>query len=131
MEFMLMPLKRYADFSGRSRRKEFWMFYLFTILCFLALMLVSTIFALISESLGGIVLMIGYIGIAFGFLVPQIACGVRRLHDQDKSGWLMLLMFVPIANIVLLVFMFLEGTRGPNQYGPDPKDENNAQDIFN
>lgn len=53
-------------------------------------------------------------------IVPSIAVGVRRLHDQDKSGWFMLLGLIPLVGIVLLVFFCLEGTKGPNQYGPDP-----------
>ncbi len=111
LDYMKLPLQRYADFSGRSRRMEYWMFYLASIIALVGGMIIDSI--------------IGYpilqIIIALGMIVPSIACGVRRLHDQDKSGWFMLLGLIPLANIVLLVFMFLEGTKGPNQYGPDPK----------
>ena len=56
-------------------------------------------------------------------LIPSIAVQVRRFHDQDKSGWFVLINFVPyIGGIIVLVFMLLEGTRGPNKYGPDPKE---------
>jgi uncharacterized membrane protein YhaH (DUF805 family) len=131
MEYMLLPLKRYADFTGRSRRMEYWMFYLFSVLSILAVVLVGGLLTMVSETLGGIVIMIGYLVVGLGFIIPSIACGVRRLHDQDKSGWLMLLGLVPLANFVLLVFMFLEGTRGPNRYGPDPKETQAVQDVFN
>jgi uncharacterized membrane protein YhaH (DUF805 family) len=64
--------------------------------------------------------LIGFI--ILGCLIPSIAVQVRRFHDQDKSGWFVLLNFIPsIGGIIVLVFMCLEGTRGPNRYGPDPK----------
>ena len=54
--------------------------------------------------------------------IPNLAVAVRRLHDQDKSGWMILLALIPlVGGIIVLVFMLLDGTRGPNQYGPDPK----------
>ncbi len=109
MEYMLMPLKRYADFSGRSRRMEYWMFVLFVTLVFI----------------GGI----AFLGIFYlAILVPMLAVQVRRFHDQDKSGWMVLLNFIPyVGGLVVFVFMCMEGTRGPNQYGPDPKgDQSNV-----
>lgn len=84
----------------------------------------------VTSILDGVLGMSGMIGgvygpltllVALGTIVPSIACLVRRLHDQDKSGWFALLGLIPLVNIVLLVFMFLEGTKGDNQYGPDPK----------
>lgn len=128
MEWMLLPLKRYADFSGRSRRMEYWMFQLGILIAYIALVIVAAVFGAISETLGSLVVGLGLAVIGLGCIVPSIAVGVRRLHDQDKSGWLMLLAFVPIASIVLLVFMFLEGTSGPNQYGEDPKGA--GADVF-
>lgn len=123
-----MPLKRYADFSGRSRRKEYWMFVLFQILVSIPVMFV--LFALIGSvgeegpgAFGG--LLLGLIGLAYlaAFFIPTLAVQVRRFHDQDKSGWLILLGFIPyIGSLIVLVFMCLEGTRGPNRFGPDPKD---------
>ena len=125
MEWMLMPYKRYADFSGRSRRMEYWMFYLFFMIVYFVLAFLGGGLAAVSGDSGGGA-MAGIFSIlllvfALGSFIPMLACGVRRLHDQNKSGWYMLLGLVPIANIVLLVFMFLDGTPGPNQYGPDPK----------
>lgn len=113
MEWMTLPLKKYAQFTGRSRRKEYWMFVLlYVIVLVVASILDSIIFGRPALFYGLVVL---------GFIVPMIACGIRRLHDTNRSGWFMLLGLVPIANIVLLVFLCTEGTRGPNQYGPDPK----------
>lgn len=131
MEWMFMPLKRYADFQGRSRRMEFWMFVLFVTIVVVVLQILAGILAAGSMSVDpqtgavvggagmgiiGILILVFYLAI----LVPYVAVIVRRLHDQDKTGWLALLAIVPIANIVLLVFMCLPGTPGPNQYGPDP-----------
>lgn len=120
IDYMKLALSRYADFSGRSRRMEYWMFFLLNI----GVSIVATI-------LDGILGMSGMIAGAYGplsviamlgLLVPGIAVAIRRLHDQDKSGWWLLLAFIPIlGGLVLLVFMFLEGTKGDNQYGPDPK----------
>lgn len=129
MEWMLLPLKRYADFEGRSRRMEYWMFQLGIVLAYVALLIITAVLGAISETLGSTVALLGLVVLGLGCIVPSIACGVRRLHDQDKSGWLMLLALVPIASFVLLVFMFLDGTPGPNQYGDDPKGRNRA-DIF-
>lgn len=136
MEWMLMPLRRYADFSGRSRRKEYWMFYLFNLLAGCAIGLVAGAVALITYSAGWsedemmMAMIPVWLLIAAWVLVlfiPQIAVTVRRFHDQDHSGWMFLLGFIPFfGGIILLVFMCLEGTRGPNRYGPDPKAENMA-----
>jgi uncharacterized membrane protein YhaH (DUF805 family) len=54
--------------------------------------------------------------------IPNLAVTIRRLHDQDKSGWFILLGLIPIVGpFIVLVFYFIEGTRGPNRFGPDPK----------
>ena len=67
------------------------------------------------------VLIFGLLWLAI--IIPSLAVTVRRLHDQDKTGWLVLLGLIPfVGGLILLVFMLLEGTKGPNQYGPDPKD---------
>lgn len=121
MEWMLMPVRRYADFSGRSRRKEFWMFQLGIFLLYIAVVILGAILGAISETLSGIVMIIFAIAM-LGLIIPSLAVAVRRLHDQDKSGWMLLLGFIPlIGGIILLVFYCTDGTPGPNQYGPDPK----------
>jgi uncharacterized membrane protein YhaH (DUF805 family) len=143
MEWMLMPLRRYADFSGRSRRKEYWMFTLFILLVYLAIITLLAVGGGLSGAFapGADAQMpaIGWVGIllivifAFGILIPTIAVQVRRMHDQDKSGWWVLIAYIPIVNyiggIVIFVFMCIEGTKGENRFGPDPKGENIA-DVF-
>lgn len=142
MEWMLMPYRRYFDFSGRSRRKEYWMFTL------LAAIVAVVLFALMFSggfpaqefdaetgvaATPGVMFWIGATGLGIFWLatiIPSIAVQVRRFHDQDRSGWMVLLAFIPyVGGIIVLVFMCLEGTRGPNRYGPDPKDPLNA-DVF-
>ena len=139
MEWMLMPYKRYADFSGRSRRKEYWMFMVFFLIVY------AICFALIAAG-GGFGTYdpatgtaggpggLGMVGIGLllifvlGSFIPALAVQVRRFHDQDKSGWFVLLSLIPyVGGLVVLVFMCLEGTRGPNRFGADPKDPAGAQ----
>ena len=120
MEWMTLPLKRYADFSGRSRRKEYWMF-------LLGVIIVAVIVGIIEGILGINGMVGGVYGpltllLALAVFIPALACQVRRFHDQDKSGWFVLLGFIPLlGGIIVLVFMLLEGTSGPNRFGPDPK----------
>ena len=126
MEWMLMPLKRYADFSGRSRRKEYWMFVLFMIIAAVVLSLIEGMLGM-SGMVGGIY---GPLTTLFilAIIIPSLAVQVRRFHDQGKSGWMVLLGFIPlIGGIIVLVFMCLEGDRGDNEYGPDPKGGANTE----
>jgi uncharacterized membrane protein YhaH (DUF805 family) len=126
MEWMLMPLKRYAEFSGRSRRKEYWMFVLGVIIAEIVLSIVERVLGL-SGMVGGVYGPLILI-LLLALIVPSIAVVVRRLHDQDKSGWLVLLGLIPlIGGLILLVFMCLEGTKGPNRFGPDPKNPAGAE----
>ena len=129
MEWMLLPLKRYAEFSGRSRRKEYWMFFLFTIMVGIVLGIIDAVLGLNFGSGFG---SNGVLGSLFSLatLVPSLAVGIRRLHDTDRSAWWLLLVLLPIIGwIVLLVFYCTEGTRGSNRFGDDPKSENLA-DVF-
>ncbi|HEU0097909.1 MAG TPA: DUF805 domain-containing protein [Allosphingosinicella sp.] len=125
MEWATLPLKRYAEFSGRSRRKEYWMFFL---LCMVVALVIGFV-----EGMLGLNNMVGPYGplstlFMLAILVPSIAVGIRRLHDTGRSGWWILIALVPlVGGIVLLVFYVLEGVRGPNEYGPDPKGEDLAQ----
>ncbi|ARU15424.1 DUF805 domain-containing protein [Croceicoccus marinus] len=129
MQYMLMPLARYFDFSGRSRRKEYWMFALLNLIIitiFVTALLTLGISLDPYDATGGPVmwLVMAVLGIySLLILIPSIAVQVRRFHDQDKSGWFVLINFVPyIGGLIVLVFMLLEGTRGPNKYGPDSKE---------
>ncbi|KPL50025.1 membrane protein [Xanthomonas axonopodis] len=127
MEWMLLPLKRYADFNGRSRRKEYWAF---ALMQFLVLFVFGDLFAIAAVAMGNengpgalawLICAVMVI-VCLALIVPAIAVTVRRLHDQDKSGWFYLISLVPyVGAFVLLVFMCIEGTPGPNQYGENSK----------
>lgn len=113
-EYYLDAFRNYADFEGRARRSEYWYFVLFNFLSsFLLVFLVFTLPFL------GIAIYFLY---AIGIIIPNLALIVRRLHDTNRSGWNFLFSLIPLAGaIIMLVFMTEEGTRGPNDYGPDPK----------
>ncbi len=118
--WMTQPLKKYADFSGRARRMEYWMFFVLNIGISVVASLLDSLLGM-SGMIGGLYGLLSLV-VALAMIVPGIAVAVRRLHDQEKSGWWLLLIFIPfLGGLALLVFMFLEGTAGDNQYGPDPK----------
>ena len=113
MHWYLAVLKKYAVFSGRARRKEYWMFFLFNII-------IELVLGGIEGLAGGSGVLVGIYGLAV--LIPGIAVAVRRLHDTDRSGWWLLIGLLPlIGAIVLLVFMVQDSQPGANQYGPNPK----------
>jgi len=123
---MFMPLRRYADFAGRSRRREYWMFALMNIVIWSIILLLGLwgaeerLFSSEEELSLYFILTGGLYSLVT--LVPSLAVTVRRLHDTDKSGWMILLSLIPIiGGLILLVFYVTEGTEGPNRFGLDPK----------
>lgn len=120
MNWYLKCLKQYADFSGRARRKEYWMFVLFNALFAFVLGFLDGIMGL---TIGGSNLGILSLIYSLAVLIPSIAVGVRRLHDIGKSGWAYFMAFIPIVGgIILLVWFCQEGSRQANEWGPDPKE---------
>ncbi|MGN6227038.1 MAG: DUF805 domain-containing protein [Dyella sp.] len=109
MNWYLAVLRQYAVFSGRARRKEYWMFVLFNVI--IAFVLGFVVGLAGAGERGELVVNLYQLAV----LIPSIAVGVRRMHDTDHSGWWILL---PIVN---LVFACTEGTPGPNRFGPNPK----------
>jgi len=119
MNWYLAALNKYAEFQGRARRKEYWLFTLFNLLIVTGLSFIDMLFGWYSLQ-GEVGMLSGVYSLAV--LIPSIAVGVRRLHDTDRSGWWMLMCFVPVVGvIVLLIFFVLDGTPGSNRFGPDPK----------
>ena len=118
MHYFISALKKYAGFSGRSRRAEYWYFVLFSTLIGIgASTLDAFLYGLESEAS-----VTPSLFISLAITVPSIAVGVRRLHDIDKSGWWLLLYFILIVGwIPLLVWAARTGTMGPNRFGDDPK----------
>jgi uncharacterized membrane protein YhaH (DUF805 family) len=102
-------MKQYADFSGRARRKEYWMFFLFNVIfSFVAILAIIT--------------WLYYLAV----LIPGLAVTVRRLHDVGKSGWWMLILLIPfVGAICLLVFLCTDSETGTNRWGKNPKYELN------
>ena len=134
MNMMLAPLRKYADFYGRATRTEFWMFFLFRVLVLVAFIIPLLILAALDSGapvdpdgnasgfgvgIGMIVILGGLVYV--GLLIPELAVTVRRFHDQDLSGWLVLLGLIPAGGFVIFIFMLLQGTNGTNRHGPDPR----------
>ncbi|MFD0590226.1 DUF805 domain-containing protein [Paenibacillus sp. GCM10027627] len=113
MSWYLGAFKKYATFSGRARRKEYWMFFLFNFIFALLLSILTLVHSAFDT-----LYYIYYLAI----IIPSLALTVRRLHDIGKNGWFILLGLIPVVGfIILIVFHCLEGVRGSNQYGEDPK----------
>jgi len=110
---------KYADFSGRARRSEYWYFFLFNMIAMMAATVVD-----------------GVLGYSFFYFiyglaafVPGLAVSVRRLHDTGRSGWFLLISIIPIIGaIILLVFMVQDSAPGANEYGSNPKDPDYLED---
>lgn len=111
-------LQKYAVFEGRARRSEYWWFFLFNIIMQLVTGMIDAL--LFGED--GFGLVNGLYTLAV--LLPGIAVGVRRLHDTDRSGWWLLISFIPVVGFIVLIIWFTRpGTRGANRFGPDPTRE--------
>lgn len=125
MNWYLKVLKQYADFSGRARRAEYWMFVLFNFIFALVAAILDNILGLtIGE---GVPYGVFYMLYGLVVLIPGLAVSVRRLHDVGKSGWMILLSIIPIVGAIwLLVLMVTDSKPGENQYGPNPKEETAA-----
>ena len=117
MKWYLDVLRKYVEFDGRARRMEYWMFYLFnTIFAFACVALDAVVTNVLKISFSPF-----YLLYALAVLLPGLAVTVRRLHDSGKSGWWILIAFVPcVGPIVLLVFMIMDSEPGRNQFGPNP-----------
>ena len=123
MNWYLEVLRKYATFSGRARRKEYWMFSLIHVLIALVLMASSGLIG----PVGGLL----YLLYVLGTIVPSIALTVRRLQDQDKEWpWIFVSLIPFIGSIWLLVLMVTEGTKGENRFGADPKENSVGNDVL-
>lgn len=112
MEHFLSVVKQYANFEGRARRQEYWMFFLVYILIYIGLVVIDAVLGL------------GFLALiyALALFVPSISVAARRLHDTGRSGWWQLIALIPlIGAIILIVFLAMDSTPGENQYGPNPK----------
>lgn len=121
MNYYAEVFNKYATFTGRARRKEYWTFLLVN----LVIILVVQIFIVSTKNTShsvAIVLVLSYVAYCLILILPSIAVIVRRLHDTGRSGWWYFISVVPIiGGVWLLVLMCLDSTPGENEYGPNPK----------
>lgn len=119
MGWFLIALKKYVDFSGRARRKEYWYFFLFYLLFYFAAAFIDGMFGAFDSEDGMALLTTVF---ALAMLLPSITVGVRRLHDTGRSGWWLLIALVPVLGaLVLLFFSVQDSEPGDNRFGPNPK----------
>jgi uncharacterized membrane protein YhaH (DUF805 family) len=120
MNWYLKVLKNYAGFSGRARRKEYWMFTLFNIIFAVIAIILDSILGTAIEGVGyGLF----YILYSLAVLIPSLAVTVRRLHDVGRSGWMILIALIPIIGAIwLLILLILNSKPGENKFGPNPKE---------
>ncbi|MGL6257695.1 DUF805 domain-containing protein [Vibrio sp. WXL210] len=112
MEWYFAVLKKYAVFTGRARRQEYWMFVLFNVIISIAIALIERVIG--TNFIGGLY--------SLAVFIPSLAVAVRRLHDTGRTGWWVLIGFIPLIGlIVLIVFTIKDSDEGDNEYGPNPK----------
>ena len=118
MNIYLKVLRKYADFTGRARRKEYWVFTLFNLIAALVLFALDGLLAYLFEFNFFIFSSLYFLAT----IVPSLAVLVRRLHDTGRSGWWFFVNFVPfVGGIVLLIFLFTDSEAGTNKWGPSLK----------
>lgn len=129
IKYFRLALSRYADFSGRSARPEFWWFQLAYFVLFIAInvltfILVDTLPAMLASTVSLIFVAIVFLGLVLGLLLPQLAITVRRLHDTGKSGWYMLFSIVPYLGSIIVIILCCQATEmRANKWGPIPGSE--------
>lgn len=108
MEYFIDAFKRYADFSGRADRRQYWMFVLIYIIIYVIL-------SIIDSALGTFLL-----GLIFSLalLIPSLSIGARRLHDTGRSGWWLLIGLIPLLGAIVLIVFFVQDSDDDNEYGP-------------
>jgi len=118
MNWYMQPLKKYAAFTGRARRREYWTFTIVNDIISLVLSVIEDLTGIAAETDIGVLIVI----FSLFVLIPSLAVSVRRLHDTGRSGWWLLIGLIPIIGaLVLLIFFVLDSQAGTNEYGPSPK----------
>jgi uncharacterized membrane protein YhaH (DUF805 family) len=110
MEYFINALKKYAEFTGRTTRKEFWMFILFYLLIYIGMVIVDSV-------LGTMIFTLVY---ALGMFVPSISISARRLHDTGRTGWWQLIGLIPLIGLIVLIVFYVQESQGDNAYGSAP-----------
>jgi uncharacterized membrane protein YhaH (DUF805 family) len=116
LDYFIGPLKKYAEFTGRTRRKDYWMFFLIYTILIILLSVIDTVLGL------------GFLSLIFslGMLVPSISIAARRLHDTGRSGWWQLISFIPLIGIIILLVFLVQDSHDDNDYGTNPKSDESA-----
>ena len=109
IESLLTCYKKTFNYSGRASKSEFWWFQLYAII----------IYGMMFVFQGDLVLVFSILVIAN--IIPVYAAAVRRLHDTDKSGWMVLISVIPLIGLYIIVLLITDGTKGKNRFGPKPK----------
>ncbi|WP_395045399.1 DUF805 domain-containing protein [Flavobacterium sp.] len=128
MKFYLHAFKNFANFDDRASRTEYWMFFLFNTAFVIILYSVDLIFDLGLKKYGFGILYWSYVLISF---VPGLALAVRRMHDLDKSGWLLLLLLIPLANLYVIALLCTKSDEEGNAFGEKPVNSDIAEFINN
>ena len=111
MDYFIGNVKKYADFTGRARRKEYWMYSLFYMIFYVLLMVIDAVLG--TGVLSGIY--------ALALLIPCISIATRRLHDTGRSGWWQLIVLIPIIGAIILLIFLVQDSHAENSYGQNPK----------
>ena len=111
MEYFIGALKKYADFTGRARRQEYWMFVLFYLIFYVGL-------GVIDSMIGSMMLTTLY---SLALLVPSISVTARRLHDTSRSGWWQLISLIPLIGLIVMIVFLVQDSHDENEYGANPK----------
>lgn len=120
MDWYIQVWKKYAVFSGRARRKEYWCFGILNALILIGLLVIAK--TAIRDDVHPIFFLLLFLAYCLAALIPSFAVSVRRLHDIDLSGWFVLFAFVPLLGaIILFILHVIDSNRGVNSYGPNPK----------
>ncbi len=111
MEHFLDAFKKYADFSGRATRQQYWMFVLFYLIIYIALSVIDA------------VLQVFVLGLIFSLalFIPSISIAARRLHDTGRTGWWQLIYLIPLIGLIVMIVFLVQDSHDENQYGPNPK----------
>jgi len=111
--------RKYATFTGRARRAEYWWYTLFNVIVYAVLITIGLLFTGSDGNSSVLGVLVGIYLLAV--LLPTLAVTTRRLHDSGKSGWWQLLGILPLGGFVVFIMTLLSGDSGPNEYGPDPR----------
>jgi uncharacterized membrane protein YhaH (DUF805 family) len=111
MENFIDAFRNFANFSGRARRTQYWMFTLFVVMFSIAIAIVEVFLG--TMFIGGL--------FSLAVLVPSISLAARRLHDTGRSGWWQLILLVPLIGFIVLIVFLVQDSKEDNEYGPNPK----------